>query len=267
MELFTAVQFVSMDSPPPGDLPSLPSLLLSPSYSRPGSYAGTGTPSRGARPSSKVSFRADLGPPSAPRSGGDLLDETDGLLAGFMSDMSTNHTPSSSKGKKSRPQHSDQGPPPASPGATNGIEMLLSMTAGSGMSTPTRSSGNKFKGSKSTTKGKGKRGQRKQLQSLSASKSSSDFLFSQTTQDDAPPPSSDFLDSFHFVSHMLHRTTEVSGGIPDTEVDPSMISKKVRMDNFCKGILTYPLTRPFRRLACFARHSTSRLSIWQRTRK
>ncbi|GMH48833.1 hypothetical protein TL16_g00386 [Triparma laevis f. inornata] len=58
---------------------------------------------------------------------------------------------------------------------------------------------------------------------MSTSASSSSFLTDAILQSeeeiDGPPPASDFLDSFHFVSHMLHRATEVSGAIPTETVE------------------------------------------------
>jgi len=154
----------TVDSPPPADLPPLASLLLTPSYSRPGSIESSvrGTPSRSARPSSKVSFRDYLGPPLAPRTtSGGLLGDAGGLLASYLNDGSPNLTPSSGK-KKTRPQHPREDPPPASPPPVNGIEMLLSITSNGGLSTPVRSSGNRLKKAKSTTKSKAKQG-RKQV--------------------------------------------------------------------------------------------------------
>ena len=47
---------------------------------------------------------------------------------------------------------------------------------------------------------------------------------------DPPPISSDFLDSFHFVSHMLHRATEVSGAIPqETVADRTAKHKQIEV--------------------------------------
>ncbi|GMH90704.1 hypothetical protein TrVE_jg5982 [Triparma verrucosa] len=58
---------------------------------------------------------------------------------------------------------------------------------------------------------------------MSTSASSSSFLTDAILRADGeiegPPPASDFLDSFHFVSHMLHRATEVSGAIPSETVE------------------------------------------------
>ena len=103
-----------------------------------------------------------------------------------------------------------------------GIAMLLANTS---FSTPQRS---KKKAQSNTKKTSSSTSKKKDLKSrsqvpMSTSASSSSFLTDAFLRADGeiegPPPASDFLDSFHFVSHMLHRATEVSGAIPSETVE------------------------------------------------
>lgn len=134
--------------------------------------------------------------------------ETESLLAEYFGQDPT-------KSRQKQPKATSSVPEGA------GIAMLLANTS---FSTPQRGK----KKSQSSKKTSSSTSKKKELKSrsrvpMSTSASSSSFLTDAILQSeeeiDGPPPASDFLDSFHFVSHMLHRATEVSGAIPTETVE------------------------------------------------
>ena len=233
------------------NLPPLVSLLLTPSYSRPGSIQNES----GMRPKSsqqKVSWSRGSNKVAS------YDDDPESLLAEYFPDtMGPLFTPpSSSKMRVARKRAPDESSPSLSQSQSpqphlhkalndraprrreveqereQGIVMLLSKTPSGGLSTPIRHNNGrgKVKGAKSTITGGVKvKASSKKCVDPSNKSASSRFLFDDSSNqsgDSGAPLSSDFLDSFHFVSHMLHRATQVSGAIPDAEVDSTSVTRK-----------------------------------------
>ncbi|GMI21684.1 hypothetical protein TeGR_g9565 [Tetraparma gracilis] len=219
-----------MASPPPLPLPSIPSALLSPRHSvRPSSMERGNTPSSRPRPSSKLSWRDQSMSSEGPRPD----TQTRQVLASFYDDagppkMSVSASMSSLDAKQAS---ASEAPP-----APSIMDMI----------TPVKKGKRKKGAAKRKEGGEGLAGgsgfldnynpnYRASMVDKTSSSHSSPHAPSRspahasaapahsTSAEDAlgTPPSSEFLDSFHFVSNMLHRTTQVSGAIPIHD-DPAL---------------------------------------------